>query len=99
MPKKPGKLTLYDQLPVRHQIATNIRIGLKRKGLLIQDLYQATHIHRHTMSEIMTGKRSVTVEELLLISNALGCDISELIPELDARSGGLKLAETVSLHG
>lgn len=80
MPRVSGKL---DSEGVRN--ARLVRLGQAIKArreqvdLTQEKLAHDAHIERAHMSKIETGRRNVTILNLLRIADALGCDASEIL--------------------
>lgn len=64
------------------QLGKNIRTLRLKKGLTQEQLAELTQIHAVYMSNIENGLRNITVIKAFKISQALGCDISDLFKGL-----------------
>lgn len=61
------------------KIGKNIVRVRRERGLTQEDLCGIAGIDRSYLSEIENGKMNITIKSLVVIAEALDCDISELI--------------------
>ena len=74
-------------------IGANIRRARTRRRLTQDDLAQAVHTTRQTISNYETGRSRPDVETLQLLADALGVELTELLdvePSADARRAALR---------
>jgi transcriptional regulator with XRE-family HTH domain len=71
-------------MTVAEQMGLNIRVMRTRKQLTQEQLAFAADMHPTYLSEIERGKRKVSVEMLLRLAKAMGCQPSELLEGLEA---------------
>ncbi|MXP20158.1 helix-turn-helix domain-containing protein [Gordonia sp. HNM0687] len=60
------------------EMAHAITRAMAAAGLSQRDLAQVTDISQSTLCRIMTGKRTVKMNELVAIAHATGCTVGEL---------------------
>lgn len=58
-----------------------VKIAMIRKCFSVNDLVEETKIGRTTISQILNGKKNVTLKCAGLIAKALSVDITELLAE------------------
>jgi transcriptional regulator with XRE-family HTH domain len=68
---------------VAEQLGLNIRVMRTRKQMTQEQLAFAADMHPTYLSEIERGKRKVSVEMLLRLAKALGCDAAALLEGLE----------------
>lgn len=66
-------------------LAHQIKVELVDRGMEQQDLAGAVGINRVTMSNYMTGKRSIPMPVFIKIAEALGLSPQALMQRADAR--------------
>lgn len=54
----------------------------ERAGMSLARLGELTGIDPSALSRIETGQRKLTVDDILLIAQALGCETDALVPRL-----------------
>jgi transcriptional regulator with XRE-family HTH domain len=60
---------------------TNLRAYRKMRDLTLCELGAITESSSSHLCEIENGKRSVSLDKALVIANALGCEIGDLVGE------------------
>lgn len=81
---------------LKKSIASRIALARKNAGLSQGQLAKLMSLHRPTISEIEAGRRSVTAEELNILSDLLGVELAWLAcsenDEVDTSQDQIRLA-------
>lgn len=65
-------------------VAANIAAAVRRSGITAIELERRTGISRHTLKRRLVRADSFTVQELALVSAALGTNVRDFFPVKDA---------------
>jgi hypothetical protein len=69
-------------LPVRERLGRRIRSLRALRGWTQGDLAEASGLHRSYVSSVERGERNVGVENLVLLADAFGVTLAELLAEV-----------------
>lgn len=73
---------------LREHVAEEIRVLLARKRISATELARRTGIKQSTMSRRMTGETAFDMDDLELIADALGVEVTDLMPKRITAGGG-----------
>ena len=59
-----------------------VRIARLRRGLTQQQLAARAHVHRKFVGEIERGETNPSLESMVLVPDALGCEVTDLLPSV-----------------
>ncbi|MCP3710201.1 helix-turn-helix domain-containing protein [Paraburkholderia sp. CNPSo 3274] len=79
------------QASFRERLARNLRFFRGQQGLSQEDLADRAGIHRTHIGQLERGRRSVTLDTLVSLAQALGVDELELLAERDDVAAPVKL--------
>jgi len=68
-------------IPAREVFAANMRRLRKAAGLSQEALAEACGLHRTYVGSVERGERNISIDNMELISTALGCQIQDLLNE------------------
>lgn len=68
----------------RSQVAAEVRAAAARANLSQADLARHTGLSGQSVRRKLRGERSLSAEELILIADAIGCPVSDLLPRAEA---------------
>lgn len=73
---------------LRSVVQSNIRAEMARREMPQREVAAAVGVSQQSLSLKLSGRRPMTVEELVLISEALELDIAELLPPRASSGAG-----------
>ncbi len=86
------------QASFRERLARNLRFFRGQQGLSQENLADRAGIHRTHIGQLELGRRSVTLDTLVSLAQALGVDEFELLAERDDVSVPVKLGRKNKLR-
>ena len=63
----------------KEKLGANIRMKREELGYSQEKLASVSGIHRTYMGSVERGERNISLENIVAISRALGCSVSELL--------------------
>lgn len=75
-------------LPRRQQLGRHIARQRHARGLVVDDVAERTGLNRKTVMHIESARRNPTLATLLLIADALGVTVSQLLDDGPAAAAG-----------
>lgn len=82
---------------IQNKIIKNINLRLIELDMTQQALSQRTHIAQPTISKLLTGKSAFSLEQLIIISSAIGINLLSIVNDSDFINIPLKPSSSIDL--
>lgn len=66
-------------LTIAEKLGANVRTRRQKLQLSQEDLAEASGLHRTYVGSVERGERNVSLENIVLIAEALGCNAADLL--------------------